>query len=200
MRYLINLTVNKFRNNKPFGPSKCPVYVRLPWIGPTSQTIANKISSSVMRCYNALKVRTIITTRPAFRSFHKDVLPIFQLSNLIYKFKCRCNSVYIGRTSQRLEIRIKQHVPRTLCNSIANNTSGHSQAYDSAIAKHLSSINACRADYTDECFSVLHRARSKQHLNILEAAYISFFRPTLCRQKPKHSLYLLGDISNPVST
>ena len=30
----INLTVNKFKNdNRPFDPSKCPVYVRLPWIG-----------------------------------------------------------------------------------------------------------------------------------------------------------------------
>ena len=30
----INLSVKKFRNdNRPFSPSKCPVYIRLPWIG-----------------------------------------------------------------------------------------------------------------------------------------------------------------------
>ena len=39
----INKTVDKFRNNiRPFGPSKCPVYVRLPWIGSPSQLIAER--------------------------------------------------------------------------------------------------------------------------------------------------------------
>ena len=33
----INLNVTKFKNNnKIFGPSKYPVYFRLPWIGPAS--------------------------------------------------------------------------------------------------------------------------------------------------------------------
>ena len=31
-------------------------------------------------------VRTIFTTQAAFRSTNKDVLPIIQLSNLIYTF------------------------------------------------------------------------------------------------------------------
>ena len=53
----INLTVNKFRNdNRPFGPCKCPVYVRLPWIGSTSQLIADKVTSSVACFYNVVKV------------------------------------------------------------------------------------------------------------------------------------------------
>ena len=51
----INLAVNKFmNNNRLFGPSKCPVYVRLPWIGSTSQLIANKVISSVARCHNVV--------------------------------------------------------------------------------------------------------------------------------------------------
>ena len=80
----INKTVNKFRNNiKPFGPSKCPAYVKLPWIGSPYQLIANKFSSSVTHCYNAVMVQTIFTTWAAFPSIHKDVLPIFQQSNLI---------------------------------------------------------------------------------------------------------------------
>ena len=40
----INKTVNKFRNNiRSFDPSKCPVYVRLLWIGSPSQLIADKV-------------------------------------------------------------------------------------------------------------------------------------------------------------
>ena len=43
--------------------------------------------------------------------------------------------------------------------------------------------------------NVLHRARTKQQLNVLEAIYILFNRPFLCKQNPKHSLHLLGDVS-----
>ena len=93
-------------------PSKCPVYVRLPWIGSPSQLIDDKISSSVTHCYNAAMVWTIFTTRAEFRSIHKDVLPIFQQSNLIYKLHSCCNTTYIGCTSRCLEVIVKQHVPR----------------------------------------------------------------------------------------
>ena len=65
--------------------------------------------------YNVTRVY-YFTTWASFLSIHKDVLPIFQQSNLIYKFQCVCNTTYIGRTSQRLEVRIKQHVPRDICN------------------------------------------------------------------------------------
>ena len=51
-------------------------------------------------------------------SVHKDVLPIFQQSNLIYKFQCRCNATYIGRISHRLEVTVKQHVPCHLTNLV----------------------------------------------------------------------------------
>ena len=71
----INLTVNKFRNNdRLFGPSKGPVYIKLPWNGSASQLIADKVTSSVAHCYNAVKVQTI---RATFHSIHKDVPPIF---------------------------------------------------------------------------------------------------------------------------
>ena len=57
----INKTIYKFRNNiRPLGPSKCKVYVRLPWIGSLSQLIAIKVPSSVTRCYNAAMVQTIV--------------------------------------------------------------------------------------------------------------------------------------------
>ena len=90
----ISLTVTKFRNkNKIFGPSKCPVYFRLPWIGPASQSFADKVASLVSHCVNAVKVRSIFATKAAFNSIHKDVLPIFNQSLIIYK--CLCNSTYI---------------------------------------------------------------------------------------------------------
>ena len=159
----MNKTVDKFRNNiVPFGPHKCPVYIRLPWIGSPSQLITDKVSSSVTPCYNAARVRTIFTTREAFRSTHKDVIPIFQESNLIYKFQCCCNATYRGRTSQRLEVRVKQHVSRDNRNRI---TYGHSKLLDSAICEYLNAINSCAVNNYDESFDVLYRARTKQHLS-----------------------------------
>ena len=43
-----------------------------------------------------------------------DVLPALQKSNVIYQFSCHCDSWYVGRTSQRLQDRIKQHVPKSI--------------------------------------------------------------------------------------
>ena len=91
---------------------------------------------------------------------------------------------YIRHTSQYLKIRVKQHVQRGIRN---NTTSGHSKLFDSAICDAL---NSCVVNYSDECFVVLRRARTKQHLIVLEALYILFNRPSLCKQNPKHSLNL----------
>ena len=141
------------------------------------------------------EVRSIFATKAAFNSIHKDVLPIFNQSLLIYKFKCWCNSTYIGRTSQRLEVRVRQHVPRGILN-IDLLTSGHSKATDTAIGENLLSINSCRARDQDDWFSVLHTPRSKIHLNILESIYIFLDRPSLSRQRPSHILHILGGILN----
>ena len=162
----INLTVTRFKNkNKIFGASKCPAYFRLPWIVPASQSFAEKVATSVYRCYHAVKVRLIFTTKTAFNSIHKDVLPILKQSLLVYIFNCRCNLAYIGRTFQHLEVRIRQHVPRGILNK-GRLTSGQYQAMDSAIGEHLLAINSCRTNYQDDCFSVLHRSWDKVQLNI----------------------------------
>ena len=137
-------------------------------------------------------IRPILTMRPAFNSTNKNKLPIFKQSNLIYKFVCRCCSTYIGITCQRLEVRIKQHIPRIL--SSGRLTSGHSQAMDSAIGEHLLTINSCRTCYENDCFSVLQRTRDKSHLKVLEAIYISMNRPSLCTQLNNRILNILGEL------
>ena len=83
-------------------------------------------------------------------------------------------------TCLRLEVRVRQHIPRVFLSSQL--ISGNSQAMDSAIGEHLLTINSCRTSYEDDCFSVLHRARDKSHQKFLEAICISMNRPSLCRQ------------------
>ena len=142
-------------------------------------------------------LRTIVIMLLMFNQFsllrHKPKWLICKQSLLIYKFECWCSLTYIGRTCQRLEVRIRQHVLRGII-SKGRQTSGHSQAMDSAIGEHLLAINSCRNNYQDDCFSVLHRTRDKIQLNILEAIYIAIDHPSLCRQLSSHILNIFGEI------
>ena len=131
-------------------------------------------------------------TRTAFNSTYKDKLPIFKQSMLINKFECRCSSTYIGSTCQRLEERIR-HIPSVIITK-GRQTSGHSRAMDSAIGEHLLTISSCKTSYEDDCFSVLHRAGDKIHLNVLEAIFIAINRPPLCRQLSSHILNIFGEV------
>ena len=95
----IKFTVTRLKNkNKTFGPPKYPVYFRLPWVGSANKSFAERIATFVYRCYHAVNLQLIFTTRTALNSTHKDKLPIFKQSMLIYKFECRCSSTCIGRT------------------------------------------------------------------------------------------------------
>ena len=51
-------------------------------------------------------------------SFLRDVLPAHKRSNIVYKYLCHCDSVFVGSTSQRLEERIQKHVPKFIRNQV----------------------------------------------------------------------------------
>ena len=55
----------------------------------------------------------IFSTRRILPAIHKDVLPTFQQSNVVYEYLCHCDRRYLVRTSQRLQDRIRQHVPKS---------------------------------------------------------------------------------------
>ena len=136
----------------------------------------------------------------------KDVLPANQRSMVIYEYVCHCDSRYVGRTTQRLQKRIKQHVPKairqktTLTQEQGTHRSQPSRTQpnrkckaksktqfepesDSAIGQHLLESNQCARNYSDSQFKILTTARSQFHLSLLEAVYISRKKPDLCRQK-----------------
>ena len=72
------------------------------------------------RYFFSVEPHVIFNTRQLLRAIKKDVLPSHHHSNVIYQFVCHCDSRYVGRTSQRLEKRIKQHVPRSIANPPAS--------------------------------------------------------------------------------
>ena len=94
-----------------FGPNKCPVYLKLPWIGNISLKFENEIKSFVEHCFRTVEPRILFSTRKIFPSIHKDAVSSIQQSVVKYKYVCRCDCRDVGRTSLRLEERINQHVP-----------------------------------------------------------------------------------------
>ena len=100
--------------SKPFGPEKCPVYLRAPWIGSASQQLEHQVKSAVQNCYGAVSPHLIFLSQCMLPAAKKDVLPANQRSMVIYEYVCHCDSRYVGRTTQRLQERIKQHVPKAI--------------------------------------------------------------------------------------
>ena len=112
---------------------------------------------------------------------------------VVYQYVCRCDCQYVGRTSQRLQDRINQHIPRcirsdkrptkNLPNQECKITGTPSVYCDSAIGQHLLENKECAKHFNDAQFSILATARSSFHLSVLEATYINSLQPILCRQK-----------------
>ena len=96
----------------------------------------------------------------------------FSSSNIVYQFLCHCDSRYVGRTSQRLQQRIKQHVPKTilqkhisqdrstLARSCKPIRSFKTETSFSAIGQHLLQNPTCAHEYNDNKFSILARGRT----------------------------------------
>ena len=179
------------------GPRKCPVYLRLPWKGRFCDTLSKQAESAVGRCFGAVQLRVVHATKTIHPSIHKDVLPSLTISNVIYKYTCRCDAVYVGRTSQRLEDRIRQHVPSNFVRSLNNTRKQPERACNresqivapvyaslgSAIAEHIAQNRECCADFSTRRFAILSRARNALNLHVLEALFIRKLRPQLCKQK-----------------
>ena len=113
-RSWISKKIAQFSAAKPFGPEKCPVYLRAPWIGSASQQLEHQVKSAVQSCYGAVSPRLIFSSQCMLPAAKKDVLPANQRSMVIYEYVCHCDSRYVGRTTQRLQERIKQHVPKAI--------------------------------------------------------------------------------------
>ena len=144
-------------------------------------------------CYGSVSTRLVSTSKCMLPVARKDVPPTTQKSFVVYEYKCHCDSWYVGRTSQRLQNRIKQHAPQWLRQQLTHprRSQPHRSCKrtdtkpdcDSAIGQHFLENDQCALNYDNKRFSILAAARSSFHLNLLEAAYIKTRRPVLCTQK-----------------
>ena len=86
---------------------------------------------------------------------------------------------YVGKTTQQLAERIKQHIPDRISNSEV-------KRIDSAILAHLK-INHSRIpgdkEHAIDRFRILANGRSQSNSNVLEAVFIKSLSPSMCSQK-----------------
>ena len=69
----INQKFASFEAEKPFGPEKCPVYLKLLWVDNVSSKFENQISKAITSCYYAVKPRVVYNTRVMLPSAKKDM-------------------------------------------------------------------------------------------------------------------------------
>ena len=170
------------------------------FLGVVSNRFEKQVTSSVEHCYFTAEPHVVSkTSHQLLLVANKDVLPALQNSNVIYQFSFHCDSRYVGRTSQKLQDRIKQHVPKSIrygtsspkrdlpigkCKySTKSTTQMQSLTHDSAIGSHLLRNPICAQHYDDSMFSILAKGLSPFHLSAFEATFIQTFNSIFCRQK-----------------
>ena len=88
----------------------------------------------------------VYNTKVMLPSAKKDSVLTTHKSCVVYEFSCRCEAWYVGRTTQKLVDRIKQHVPTSIRtkNTIVREqpprmckNSNSKMKSDSAIGQHL---------------------------------------------------------------
>ena len=191
------MKMKQFHALLKFGPEKCPIYLRLPWLGFVFTRFEKQVKSAVKQCFSAVEPRVVYSTKELLPATNKNVLPALQKSNVIYHFSCHCDGRYVGRTSQKLLDKIKHHVSKSIrsCSSFqkrllparycksSTQTNTQSLASDSAIGLHLLQNPTCAQHYDDIRFSILAQGRSSFHLSAVKATFIKTSIPALCRQK-----------------
>ena len=177
---------------KPFTIDKCPVYLKVPWVGESSTQLSSGVKAAVDNCFASVNPGIIFASKSILPIPHKDVVPATKESNAIYEFQCHCDSRYVSRTSQRLEDQIRQHVPKWIRSRInvtrtqpsrSNKKTTTQPDCDSAIGQHLLKNRECAKNHKDTRFSILTIAHSQFQLQLLEATYIKTRQPSPCKQK-----------------
>ena len=162
---------------KSFSPSSSSVSY-------TGTNFRKEITRAIDKGFFNVNTRGIFTSNRALSSSGraKNILLTTSPSSVVYEYTCHCERKYVGRMSQCLSERIKQHVPATFLQAQPGLRKAKS---DSAVARHLKENPACLqgGDNVRKRFRVLARVRHLSHLSIIEAVHIRDRTPDLCKQK-----------------
>ena len=89
----IKRKIEEFKLPPKEGPEKCPVYLKLPWIGNISTKFKNQCKAVVSSCFDAVKLRVAFSTRKMLPTVRKEAcLP----SNKVWSFINTYAAVIVG--------------------------------------------------------------------------------------------------------
>ena len=162
------------------------------------------LSALLFECPSYLQYEKVVKGRKVFESndylLFAFISRVMLMTRMMLWAEWCCDSRYVGRTSQRLQDSIKQHVPKWLRRHTASQRVQTKQASrrrqpapecDSATGRHLSENDQRAVNYNNDQYSILDSARSPFHLSLLEASYIRVWRSNLHKQKElAHTLKL----------
>ena len=60
--HIVAKKIVQFFTFKQFGPEKCPVYLRVPWIGNPSTNVKRGVKTAVESCYDSFSIRLVFTS------------------------------------------------------------------------------------------------------------------------------------------
>ena len=179
--HIIHRNVRNFLNKTlhpttPPEPKEKPTihYVCLPYYGCLSFSIRKRLNNVLKNCYPNTVFRFIFTNGNTINSMfrHKEPLPLFLISNIVYQYKCsRCKARYYGKTIRNLTLRFSEHAGKS-----ARTGRLISNPYNSAIRSHCENLNH---PLLKDNFTILHKARNGLDLPILESLYIQQGSPEL---------------------
>ena len=89
-------------------------------MGKNSIRLAKQASLAIKSTFLNVSLRVVYNTNRLLNRIVKDATPTYDLSNVVYIFKCHCKNDYVGRTSQRYHVRREQHIIKKLQKFIFN--------------------------------------------------------------------------------
>ena len=81
----ISKKIAQFSMPKRFGPEKCLVYLRVPWIGKASIGLDKNVKTAVESCYGSVTTRVVFTSKRMLPVVRKDVLPTTLKSSVVHE-------------------------------------------------------------------------------------------------------------------
>ena len=187
---LIDSQIRKFLNSK-FSPATSTVtqrsfFLSLPYFGYQSEKLKTELLTLLQKYFPDIKFIIILVNKNTIGSLfnHKDRLPLFMRSSVVYKYSCPlCGSVYVGSSTRTLKTRAYEHAGKSV------RTERHlAHPPFSNIREHSMS---CNSSVKLDDFNILDYCNHSSDIRILESLYISKLRPSLNNSLSSHPLYIV---------
>ena len=106
--------LNGLKRDKEVGTEKCVITLKIPYINKRSAYLKKNIKQLIISTFSAAKRRVVFISSPMLAPEGKENIPTFNISMVIYQYKCYCDNSYIGLTSRQLKKRVTEHIPALL--------------------------------------------------------------------------------------